>query len=387
MISRNCRHWTFRRNVGCAVLFLSLLGGPTLAEELLTRVTLKESDGKPEQVVEGKVVVEAVDKSFLLLARDGRMWSMLPDQVAKRTTMDEAFSPLSREELAAGLEAEFGEEFKAYHTKHYLICSNTDKKYAQWCGVLFERLMSAFRSQWKNSKVEMHDPEMPLVAIVFANRKEFAKYATRDHGPATANAQGYYSTRSNRIALYDLTTELRGGPRGADVGQQLEASLSNVATVVHEATHQIAFNCGMHTRYAENPLWLLEGMAMYFETPDTRSAAGWKTLGKVNPVRLRAFDDYVKKGRPADSLTTLISSDKRFTEPDSAVQAYAEAWSLTYFLIKTRRKQYTEYLQLLAKKPPLKFGTPEDRLAEFRSIFGDDLQKLDREFVRYLGKL
>jgi hypothetical protein len=143
----------------------------------------------------------------------------------------------------------------------------------------------------------------------------------------------------------------------------------------------------MHTRFAENPLWLLEGMAMYFETPDVRSPAGWKTLGKKNPVRLRAFADYVKQGRPADSLETMIASDKRFTEPETAVQAYAESWSLTYYLIKTRRKQYNEYLQLLAKKKPMMFGKPEDRLDEFRSVFGDDLEKLDRQFVQYMKRL
>ena len=48
-------------------------------------------------------------------------------------------------------------------------------------------------------------------------------------------------------------------------------------TVIHEATHQIAFNCGLHTRYADNPLWLTEGMALYFETPDLRSRSGWRT--------------------------------------------------------------------------------------------------------------
>ena len=44
-----------------------------------------------------------------------------------------------------------------------------------------------------------------------------------------------------------------------------------MATIVHEATHQIAFNCGMQQRYADIPLWLCEGMAVYFEAPDLAS--------------------------------------------------------------------------------------------------------------------
>jgi hypothetical protein len=368
-------------------LFLTVCCRTHAAEDQLTKVTLT-GQGDESQRVEGKVLIEAVDKSFLLLARDGQLWSIADDQVDERTTADEPFSPYSAKELSERLRAEFGDGFFVHTTKHYVICANTDKKYAQWCGLLFQRLMSAFQNHWRNSKIEMHDPDMPLVAIVFSDRKHFADYALRDQGPTVVNAQGYYSTRTNRIALYDLTTEL-GGRRGpvGDVGEQLEASLSNVATIVHEATHQIAFNCGMHTRYAENPLWLVEGMAMYFETPDVRSAAGWKTLGKINTPRLRTFQEYLRQRRDGDSLASLISGDKRLSEQETAPEAYAESWAFSYFLIKTKRKQYTEYLKLLSKKSPLKFGSPEDRLKEFRSIFGDDLEKLDRDFVKYISRL
>ena len=52
-------------------------------------------------------------------------------------------------------------------------------------------------------------------------------------------------------------------------------ALRTVSTIVHEATHQIAFNCGLHTRLSDCPRWFSEGIAMYFETPDLRSAKGW----------------------------------------------------------------------------------------------------------------
>jgi hypothetical protein len=67
--------------------------------------------------------------------------------------------------------------------------------------------------------------------------------------------------------------------------------------------------------------------------------------------------------------------------------AYAEAWALSHFLIRTHKREYVGYLTKIAGKPRLVWETPEERLAEFRQAFGDDLQKLDHELLRYLQRL
>ena len=380
----------FPRVFAAALIAASLLVGSNCAraDDVLTRATFTDASGQARTVA-GKILVDAQDGSFLMMGRDGRLWSVRTNQLHDRNTTTEPFTPLSREELTSELKQEFAKGFEVYTTKNYVICSNADKDYVQWCGRLFERLSAALIAHWNSPPLSVHAPDMPLVAIVFADQPSFARYATSDVGPANANAKGYYSTRTNRIVLYDLTSELNGGRRNsaADINAQLEASLSNVATVVHEATHQIAFNCGLHTRYADNPLWLTEGMAMYFETPDIRNKSGWTTLGKLNLARLRGFRDFVaRRRRQPDSLTTLIKDDERLVNAETAGDAYAEAWALTYFLIKTQRKKYMEYLKLISAKPPLQFATPEQRLEEFRSIFGEDLTKLDREFLLYMSR-
>ena len=82
----------------------------------------------------------------------------------------------------------------------------------------------------------------------------------------------------------------------------------SVATIIHEATHQIAFNSGLQTRFADVPLWVSEGMAVFFETPDLQSAKGWRTIGAVNTTRLdRSFVSYLPRGRP----TSLKIADRR----------------------------------------------------------------------------
>ena len=159
-------------------------------------------------------------------------------------------------------------------------------------------------------------------------------------------------------------------------------SLRTVSTIVHEATHQIAFNCGLHTRLSDCPRWFSEGIAMYFESPDLRMRRGWRGIGNVNWPRLELFQQSLA-GRPANSLETLLRDDKRFLDPKRALTAYAEAWALTYFLIHQHQKEYVAYLRLLSAKKPLMQDSSEERLDEFRRTFGD-LAKLNAELVRYM---
>jgi hypothetical protein len=72
---------------------------------------------------------------------------------------------------------------------------------------------------------------------------------------------------------------------------------------------------------------------------------------------------------------------------DTALDAYAEAWALSYYLIEKYPRQYVGYLQMLAEKPPLVWDDPETRLREFQAAFGDDLGELDADFIRQMQKL
>jgi hypothetical protein len=196
------------------------------------------------------------------------------------------------------------------------------------------------------------------------------------------------------MVMYDLTgiAGLGNPSRTVSTGAQINRILSQpgaahtVATIVHEATHQIAFNCGLHTRFSDCPTWFSEGIATYFETPDLSSSRGWRNIGGINIPRLRQFADYLRR-RPANSLVVLLTKDDRLRDPNSAEDAYAEAWALTYFLIRQHPQQYIAYLRILSAKQPLHWDDDKTRLVDFQQAFGEDLSALDREFVRYMGRL
>ena len=377
------------RLVGFVFLAVLCTGQSLLA---LEHVTFRR-DGK-EQTVSGQLVVTAEDGGVLVMGADGTLWAIEPAEIVTRKDDNEPFRPLTRDELSQQLLAELPAGFEIHSTHHYLICHNTSREYANWCGALFERLYKAFTNYWTRKGIKLHDPEFPLVAIVFNTRESYAKYAAAELGKSAESIVGYYSLRSNRITMYDLTgiESLRsaGDRRGSStqINQMLARPEAEqvVATVIHEATHQIAFNSGLQTRYADIPLWVSEGLAVYFETPDLQSNKGWRNIGAVNTSRLVRFREYLSR-RPSTSLKSLLSDDKRMRDSRTALDAYAEAWALNYYLIRQHPRQYLAYLQALSEKKQLLWDDPQTRLSEFQKAFGDNLGQFDADFLRQMQKV
>ncbi len=344
-----------------------------------------------QQHLTGRIVVESQDGGLLLMSQDGGLWAVQPEEIVRRKSDPAPFELLDRAALAKQLLEEMPAGFATHDTAHYLICYNTSKAYAQWCGALYERLYRAFFTYWTQRGFPLRDSEAPLVAIVFADRPTYVRYATQDLGEGAEAVIGYYNMRSNRVVMYDLTG-VEGAPSRGDFttsAAHINRILARpqaertVATIIHEATHQIAFNCGFHERYADIPLWVSEGVAVYFETPDLESSKGWRRIGGVNRERLQQFRRYLRT-RPADSLTTLIANSKRLRNTQTAPDAYAEAWALNYYLLRRRSEEYRDYLQTLAQKKPLMNDSDQDRLAAFQAAFGSDLESLDRDFLAYM---
>jgi Protein of unknown function (DUF1570) len=372
------------------VLLLALSCAPSALA--LEHVTLRHGEG--QKTVAGQVVVTAEDGGLLLLAADGTLWAVEPDDLVARRGDEQPFKPLARDDLSRQLLEELPKGFDTYATRNYLICYNTSREYAAWCGALFERLYKGFTNYWSRKGMKLEPPRFPLVAIVFNSRQSYADFSRAELGDTAESIVGYYSLRSNRITMYDLTgiASLRatGDRRGSAAGinrmlARPEAEQA-VATVIHEATHQIAFNSGLQRRFSDVPLWVSEGLAVYFETPDLASARGWRTIGAVNTSRLAQFQRYLAR-RPPTSLKTLISDDARIRNTRTALDAYAEAWALNYYLLHHHPRQYVAYLQMLSRKKELLWDDPQTRINEFQAAFGDNLGELDTDFLRQIQKL
>ncbi len=377
-----------RRIIPALLLLVHAPGTLWAVDDVLLR-----RDGR-EVRVSGKLLVEAQDGGLLLESSDGVLWAVQPEELAEHTRGDGPFAYLDKDALGKSLLAELPEGFRIHTTANYVVCYNTSKAYAQWCGALYERLYRGFYAYWTHRGCKLREPDLPLVALVFDTKASYARYAQAELGEATDSIIGYYSLRTNRVTMYDLTgiESLRQYGGRPSSSAQINRILSRpeaertVATIIHEATHQLSFNCGLQTRYADIPLWVSEGIAVFFETPDLKSRRGWSTIGAVNRVRLVRFRQYLAR-RPDDSLKTLMSDDGRFRNVDTALDAYSEAWALNYYLIRHYPKQYVEYLQRLSTKQALMEDGPEQRADDFKAFFGDDLKALDVDFLRQMQRV
>lgn len=352
------------------------------------RIDVRSSEGG--RSLDATVLVEAADGGLLVERDDERYEILEPGSITARRPLPTAPVEETPRELGRRILAELPAGFDVHVTKHYVVCFNTSREYATWCAALFERLHEAFGNFWSRAGLDVADPPRPLVVVIFADRAAYEAHAARDLGAAAGRVVGFYNMLSNRVTTFDLTGT-DGVPRPAGRppgGAALEilaspAAAGLVSTLVHEATHQMAFNCGMHRRLAPVPLWVSEGIATYFETPDLANARGWRGIGKVNRPRL---DHFLATHRPGD-VAAIVAADDRFRAADGAVDAYATAWAVTRHLVETRRRQFVAYLRTQAAKEPLAEDSPAQRLRDFEDAFGASPAAIENEVVKAMARL
>ena len=351
-------------------------------------VAVTWADGDGPRTVVGRVIAEGGDGGVLLEGRDGALHAVAAARLTDRAPTGAAFAPLSGGELAAALAADLGAGAAPRVTPHFAVASTASAEFTAWACDLLEAVFAGFAAEFAPPGGALPEPPGPLPVLILKDRAAFEAFAARPdqaaRGVNPALSQGYYDPVSNRVVLYDFS-----GAGGGAVRQRIAHRQANVATVAHEATHQLAYNAGLHARLADNPVWLTEGLAMQAEAADPRSPLGWRGFGTgANPGRSKQWrialaarrrDPTVRDVNP---LPGLIETDDAFADPAVAASAYAAAWVLVKHLRQDRPEAFATYLADLAALPPLAPVSPERRGAMFRERFGEDLDGLWRAIQR-----
>jgi hypothetical protein len=364
-----------------AILFVGELFGLEYIEFRDYGVVRKES---------GEVLIEASD-GLVFKSRDGQYFVITPENMINRTEDDKPFQAYSMKEHIRRLELEFPRAagYSVMERPHFLIVYTTSRGFAQWYSRILERVCNGFKNYWSIRGLRLTDPEFPLVTIIYSNRDDFFKHAESEGLNLSRNILAYYSKLTNRVVLCDLAGfESAGKNDRKSISQYLRQpeALFNIATVVHEATHQVSMNNGMQQRFSPYPLWVAEGVALFHETPDVKDSLGWNLTPKVNGIRLRDLRNYLQK-KPVEPIQRIIKDDKLLRDSETVVDNYAMAWGLTYFLAKTKKTQFCNYLKKLAEKKPQSDDSPEIRLKDFEEFFGNDWEKFYKECDNFLKKL
>lgn len=304
--------------------------------------------------------------TMVLLARDGQVHTFDPRLAAQATKTSPRFVGLSSGELRQQLRSEFDNRFTMTGSQHYMVIHPVGRG-SEWAE-RFEQLYRDFCRWVRVRGFDPAEPAYPLVAVVLSSERDYLAYAAATGQTLQPNTVGHYDPVTNRVLLYD---------EGGDS--------ATADTVIHEATHQTAFNVGVHARLAENPRWLVEGLATLFEARGVyRAEARDSIADRLNPGRLAAFR-YLAGDRPSGQLQNLVASDTLFrVDPDAA---YAEAWALSLYLSETRGAQYARYLLATGNRKLGEKYAAADRLADFAAVFGSDLELFEANFLRWMSEL
>ncbi len=307
-----------------------------------------------------------------LLGRDGRLWQFDPDEASDYRKTSNRFRPYSVSELRAELLRELGRSFQVTGTGHYLVAHPRGRR-DQWAQ-RFEDLYRSFLQYFSVRGFRPAKPPFLLIAVVCHNQEEFYRLSARQGLPTVPGVLGWYAHGSNRIFLYDMG----GGNDNANDWKQ------NASIAIHEATHQMAFNTGIHSRYVPTPVWVAEGLATNFEAPGVYDSRNHPTRDdRSNRGRFEVFKQSLAPQHKPELLAGLVASDQLFRVSPGA--AYAEAWALTFYLLETQPRKYADYLKRTVQRPPFMDYTAAERVADFTAVFGSDWRMLEARFLRFMA--
>lgn len=375
-----------RRFLQLMTYLFCLMTVAAFAAEPLQTVTLTPVGGVPARLT-GRVLVEAQDGGILFEERSGQLHNLAPKEFTSFVARSGAFSYLPPDDLAALLLQQTGAGSDIHLTEHFVICSDASELYTTFCGVLLEKVFAEYMKFFEGSDVQLTSLTTKLPVLVFRDVARFQEFAGRQH-PDTdfTDVPGYYSVRDNQMLITAISGD-RDFRTNSDVVRELKKKPRQVETIVHEAVHQLAFNTGLQVRFADNPMWLSEGLAVFFERASGRSSTIWSRPGEVSQIHLPGFHAATRQNRLRLPLSELLESDQAFQSADKLADAYAEGWAVTYFLIRSDKAAFNRLVSHLQHRKPLQAVDATTRLAEFEAATGKPLEDFERYFLRYMSRV
>ncbi len=299
----------------------------------------------------------------------------------------------------------FAAHYTRHVSEHFVLVTHAHEDLARARLELLEKTYERFYDAFEDFDPQPTDKR--LIAVLFDRHDAYVQYATSADQIDMSWSNGYYSARTNRVALVlarderlearalvhadtasreDLlpyaestaakATTLADEALRAHEARQVDATARtrlmvsmrpiSIASTAHEAAHQIAFNSGLQQRGVMYPLWLSEGLATCFEPQSLDEAFGPE---HVNESRRRDLVEAIDAGSviPLEefvSLTRLPTND-----PRAVTRVYAQGWALFHFLYEHHPQALRRYMATLAELRPGRRTTTKMR-AEFIAAFG-----------------
>lgn len=325
----------------------------------------QRDSGEGNEPVVGRVYLQ-VGKEYVVLMPDGRLQSF---PIKQTTPTDRPFLPLDKKKLAQRLVNERFPGFKTRVTKRYLYVYNSSDDFQAATSRILETMYPALANYCKKQKIAIHEPEFPLVVIMFHDQQEFQKYRDVPDGMVA-----YYNSISNHIVMFEQSKLTETAPE--------LAFKQSVSTIAHEGVHQILHNIGVQQRLSRWPIWFSEGVAEYFAPTELDRRVRWKGIGLVNDLRLYELSEFYKAHDYQATDGLLVRQCVEAETLDSL--GYATSWAMIHYLARYQRERFGECLQEVSRLGPLESIPPANL---FTKHFSQDQVQFEKDLIAHLKSL
>lgn len=325
---------------------------------------------KGEEVV-GRIHV-AVGNHLVIEQPDGRLVTRTLAEVRKT---DQPFVGMDRKALEKRLQEKFP-GFRTKSSRHFVFVYNTSQEFADATTRVLETMLPGVTGHARRQKIEVHEPAVPLVVIMFATQREYQQFEELPE-----NALAFYDPIENYVVMYEKPTE---EPFKWDLYYR-----QAIATIAHEGAHQILHNIGVQQRLSRWPMWVSEGIAEYYAPTEFGKRMRWKGAGDINDVRMFELESYLKGRDASEADGAMIKETVGASRLTSA--GYASAWALTHYLASKRSTDFNRFMKKVSELRPLEGaldlgadGQVASNQELFDEFFGKDHGALERDLVKHL---
>jgi len=328
--------------------------------------------------------------------------------LAAFATCSPAQVPPEKTEIARLL-ALGGERFSIHRTEHFVIASDGDESVVTPLADRLEGVYQAVVRFAEDLKLPTRPPSQPLPVLLFDRHSDFERYA-RAVGFADPSVPGFFHLRNNTAAFCNV----RDLPQLRDILRRIEQAEAtghindwrsqhdaivekfNRVVIQHEAAHQVLFNIGVLSRDADNPDWLVEGLACQFEvsTPNAVNQMRLADFREAYAATQRAVNAAASDGSALRSDQRLLSladlvADDEFNVVDESKRTirYAQAWALVDYLHRTHGEALAAYLRCIVARASNAPSDRQRRITEFQSVFGPIDQAFEQHWIESVLKL
>jgi len=256
--------------------------------------------------------------------------------------------------IVVGLPAASEAAWTRLITEHFTFVGDASEREIREVAQRMEHFTTVLKTVMPNAG---EGTPVPTVVVVFTDEKSFTPFKPLYQGKPLEMIAGYFQPgeASNYITM------------------MLAREDYALRTAFHEYTHAVTANSASNL-----PLWLMEGLAQFYEMTTDRGGGRRALIGAVPPELVATLRQ--QQFMPIDALMAVDYASAVYNERDRRGLFYAESWAVVHYLTlgnRVRGGQLTRYVTLLAA------GTAQ--ADAFQQAFQTDPRTLEREVREYIG--